>query len=192
MDLYIAIKTNNFHKVCDLLKHFNLAENEFYDDKVSFISLAILNNCSSLIIEKLIEHGADVNRISFLAYMWPVDGQHFKSFEPALITATRHGNLQICEILLKHNAKINKADSFSMTALHWASSLNLIEIIKILFKYNADVNLLDLKNRAPLEKAIFNGHLDILVIYAKYNLLQSKYREYLLAAIESSNPDLFV
>lgn len=192
MDLYVALKTNNLNKVCDALKHFNLAENEFYDDKISFISLAILNNCNYLILEKLIEHGADVNRISFLAYMWPVDGQHFKSFEPALITATRHGNLQLCEILLKNNAKINKADSFSMTALHWASSLDLIDIVKVLFKYNANVNLLDLKNRAPLEKAIFNGHRDIVEIYARHNLLVSKYREYLLAAIESSNTEIFM
>lgn len=191
MDLYLAIKANNYSRVCEVLVRYNLAEDEFFDDKLSYISWAILNNCSDLLVEKLIRFGANVNRISFLAYDWPREGQRFNSFEPALITATRHGNLHLCEVLLKCGAKINKSDSFSMTALHWASSLNLIHIVNTLFKYKANTSLTDLKKKTPLEKAISNNHIEIVQIYANNDMIQSKCREYLLAAIESSNSDIF-
>jgi hypothetical protein len=48
-------------------------------------------DASESIIEKLVEHGADVNRLSYISYEWPVEGNVFKSFETALITSTRHG-----------------------------------------------------------------------------------------------------
>lgn len=189
--LYISLKENNYQKVIDCLTRIRLVDDEFLDDKISFVSCAVLNNCTEQIVEKLIDNGSDVNRISFLDYNWPRGGQRFNSFEPALITATRHGNLQLCKVLLKYGAKINKSDSFSMTALHWASSLNLIEIVKVLFKYNANTNLTDLKKQTPLEKAILNNHTDIVEIYAANYKLQTNCREYFLAAIESSNAEIF-
>lgn len=191
MKLYLALKDNNEQKVAECLRGIGLADDEFFDDKMSFLSWAVLNNCNEKIVEMLIANGFNVNRISFLAYNWPRDGQRFNSFEPALITATRHGNLKLCEVLLRDGAKINKSDSFSMTALHWASSLNLIEIVKVLFKYNASTNLTDLKKQTPLEKAIFNNHRDIVEIYAANMKLQNKCREYFLSAIESSNTEIF-
>jgi ankyrin repeat protein len=190
-DLFYALKANNLYKASEAISKLKLAEDEFLDDKISFISCAILNNCSDLIIAKLLENGCNVNRISFLTYNWPTERQRFNSFEPALITATRHGNLQLVEILLRHGAKINKSDSFHMTALHWASSLNLIDIVKVFFKYNVNVNLTDLKKHTPLEKAILNNHIDIVQVFADNYMINSKCREYLLSAIESSNTEIF-
>ena len=143
-----------------------------------------------MIIQKLIEHGADVNRISYLSYNWPQGGQLFNSFEPTLITATRHGNVHICDLLLQHNAKINKPDSFNMTALHWAVSLNLIDIVKLLLGRNANYNALDHKNQTAVERAIKNGHVEIVRLFADSVSLKFKFRDYLLAAIKSSNCDI--
>lgn len=42
-------------------------------------------------MEKLIEYGGDINRLSYINYEWPSEGKMFTSFETALITATRHG-----------------------------------------------------------------------------------------------------
>jgi len=187
----MAIKANNLLLVSEALKRFDLKDNEFFDEKLSFISWAVLNECSPFVIEKLIEQGANLDRISFLAYMWPNDGKIFNSFEPALITATRNRNLQLCDVLLKSGAKINKSDSFSMTALHWASSLNLIEIVELLFKYNANVNLIDLNNETPLRKAILNGHKKVVEVFARNKKVQSNCREYFQAAIDLSNIDIF-
>ena len=94
MNLCVGIKMNNHRGVVEALKSLkNFSHYEFFDEKISFLSLAVLNNCTASIIEALINNGADVNRISFLDYMWPNEAQAFKSFEPALITATRHGTI---------------------------------------------------------------------------------------------------
>jgi hypothetical protein len=143
------------------------------------------------ITQKLIENGADVNRISYLSYNWPQGGQLFSSFEPALITATRHGNVSICELLINHGAKINKADSFNMSAMHWAVSLNLNDTVELLLENKADYNLLDHKNQTPIERAIKNGNVEIMRIFANNNVsLKFKFRDYLLAAIKSSNCEI--
>lgn len=141
-------------------------------------------------MEKLIEHGADVNKLSYIDYKWPNEEQTFNSFEPAITTATRHGHTRICELLLKNNAKVNKTDSFSMTALHWASSLNLIDLVGILIKYDANPNLLDLKNQSPLEKAIANGYMEVINLFVNNYSLEFKYRDYLLSAIQLANIDI--
>ena len=78
-----------------------------------------------------------------------------------------------------------------MTALHWATSLNFVDIARLLIKSNADPNLLDFKNQTPLEKAITNGHEEIVEIFTEHRLLQTKCRQYFLAAIESSNTKIF-
>lgn len=44
MKLYLAIKNNDLARVNDALRQMDLTRNEFFDDKVTFISLAILNS----------------------------------------------------------------------------------------------------------------------------------------------------
>lgn len=44
MDLYMAIKYNNVHKARVILKNFDLVKNEFLDDKITFVSLAVLGS----------------------------------------------------------------------------------------------------------------------------------------------------
>jgi ankyrin repeat protein len=135
----------------------------------------------------LIDHGADVNRLSYLNYSWPLEGKAFISFEPAIITATRHNSPELCRLLLRNNVKINKADSFSMSALHWAASLNLMEILSILFEHNPNPSLLDLKNQTPIEKAILNGNDRVVKMFVERFSFADKYREYLLMAMNTSN-----
>jgi ankyrin repeat protein len=97
----------------------------------------------------------------------------------------------LCELLCKLNSKVNKLDSFSMTALHWASSLNLLPIIEVLFKYDANPNVLDLKNQTPIDKAIQNGNVKIVKLFAQHFSLQYRFREYLMASIKNTNIEIF-
>ena len=189
MKLYLAIKYNDYNAVVNILRRFDLSKNEFFDDKVTYVQLAILQN-NFLIAQTLIENGADVNRISYLQYDWPQGGQQFNSFEPALITATRHGNYKICELLLAKKAKINKQDSFSMSALHWAVSLNLINIVKLLLDNNVNYNLLDHKNQTAIHRAIKNSNEELVRLFADKVSLEFKFREYLLTAIKFSNCEI--
>lgn len=94
-------------------------------------------------------------------------------------------------MLLKNNAKVNKTDSFSMSALHWACSLNLIEIVKLLFKYDVNESLMDLRNQTALDKAIENGNSYIVYLFTRQFSLEPRLRECLLKAIETSNYEIF-
>lgn len=100
-------------------------------------------------------------------------------------------DIKTCRLLLENNANINKTDSFSMTAIHWAASLNLLEITEELMKYLPDPTVLDLKNQTALEKAILNRNKQIVKLFNDKYVLSFRYREYLLTAIESSNDDIF-
>ena len=132
-----------------------------------------------------------MNRVSYLNYNWPRDDQEFNSFEPALITASRHGNLSICELLLKNRAKINKADSFSMSALHWAVCLNYSDICDLLLEQKGiNVELMDQNNQTPIHLAIRSGNLDLMRVFVDRVSLKSKFRDYLLEAIKSSNVEM--
>lgn len=78
-----------------------------------------------------------------------------------------------------------------MTAIHWAASLNLLEITEELMKCLPDPTVLDLKNQTALEKAILNRNKQIVKLFNDKYVLNFRYREYLLTAIESSNDDIF-
>jgi len=80
-----------------------------------------------------------------------------------------------------------------MTALHWACSLNLTHIVKLLFSYNElNPNVLDLKNQIPIEKAIFNGNVDVVALFMRRCFpFDYKFRDFLLAAIKTSNYSIF-
>lgn len=78
-----------------------------------------------------------------------------------------------------------------MSALHWACSLNLVEIVKLLFKYDVNESLMDLRNQTALDKAIQNGNSYIVYLFTKQFSLETRLREYLLKAIESSNFEIF-
>lgn len=101
------------------------------------------------------------------------------------------GNSDLCKFLLKNNAKVNKTDSFSMSALHWACSLNLVELVKIILKYDVNHNILDLKNQTALDKSIQNGNSHIVYLFTERFSLEFKYHDSLLAAIKTSNFEIF-
>lgn len=89
-NLYQSIKSNNILKLNEILTNFTSNENnEFFDDKITFVSLAVLNG-NHQVAERIIQHGFDLNKLSYMNYNWPSDAQVFISFEPALITAIRH------------------------------------------------------------------------------------------------------
>ncbi len=44
MKLYLAIKQNDYLKACDILRKYDVARNEFFDNRITFISLAIMNS----------------------------------------------------------------------------------------------------------------------------------------------------
>ena len=53
MDLFLAIKYNHYPRVYEILRNFDLANHEFFDDKITFISLAVLNSIDSYLSIKV-------------------------------------------------------------------------------------------------------------------------------------------
>ena len=45
-DLYLAIKHHNHAKLLDILKQLHLTKNEFFNNKITFISLAVISSKS--------------------------------------------------------------------------------------------------------------------------------------------------
>ena len=43
-DLYIAIKNNNLTKLIEILRRYNLTKYEFFNNKITFISLAVISS----------------------------------------------------------------------------------------------------------------------------------------------------
>ena len=54
--------------------------------------------------------------------------------------------------LIDLGAKVNKADAFGATALHYAARAGHFECVKLLIQNQADVNALDKKNETAQDK----------------------------------------
>lgn len=50
------------------------------------------------ILDYLFQHGANLNRLSYVSYNWPNEQSSFNSFETPLITATRHSNYYLFKL----------------------------------------------------------------------------------------------
>jgi hypothetical protein len=53
LDLYAAIKSNNFNGVARLLKKFNSQDDYYFEEKISFLTLAVLEGKLKLEIIKI-------------------------------------------------------------------------------------------------------------------------------------------
>jgi ankyrin repeat protein len=79
-----------------------------------------------------------------------------------------------------------------MSALHWAVCLNLHDLVRLLLEQK-DINydLLDHKNQTAIQRAIKNGNSDLMGIFIERRAFnKTKFRDYLLEAIKSSNLDI--
>ena len=65
-------------------------------------------------------------------------------------------------LVLAHGGDVNAADSYGMTALHYAANQDNAEIAKLLLNNGANVNAVDKNNDGPLNRAIESNSLDIV------------------------------
>lgn len=60
---------------------------------------------------------------------------------PPIIVAAMDDNQTEINTLLRHGANINDQDSFGLTALHWAASLNNTNMVKFLLRKGIDTSI---------------------------------------------------
>jgi len=92
-------------------------------------------------VEKLIQHGADVNTPS-----GPED-------QTPLHMAARRGNVRIAQALLDGGAALEARDKKGETPLRRAVNCGHPEFVSLLLAQGADVNTRDKKGRTPLQAA---------------------------------------
>lgn len=137
----------------------------------------------------MISNGVKINTLSHIKHEWPAN-ELYTSFEPAIVTAARLGNYEICKILLKNHANTEKTDSTQMTALHWACELNNISIVKLLLQFKANLKAIDLKNQTPLEKCILKNNEFVFNYLLDHVNFEFHYYEMLLEATERFNHEI--
>ena len=81
----------------------------------------------------------------------------------ALNMCSRIGDIEMIEMLLDNNARLDTQDQFGITALMSAAAENHIETCRLLIKYGADVNVFSItQNSTALTAAIENNNIDIV------------------------------
>lgn len=88
--------------------------------------------------------------------------------------ATINNKIEILELLIKLNAKLNVKDSVGWSPLHYAIQNKLIQIVNLLIENNADIEIKDDFGNTPLWRATFssngNGEVIKLLISKKANV----------------------
>ena len=79
----------------------------------------------------------------------------------ALIEASMWGHVDVIEMLLQHNAKVDSQSAAGETALHWAAMNGHNQVVSVLLHSGADPNAQQNKGQTPLHLAAQKNHPDI-------------------------------
>ncbi len=104
----------------------------------------------------IVEHSQDVN------------ARGFDYGETPLHVSSRHGDVQISLVLLRHGADIEARDDYNSTPLGKVAQGGHVELAHVLLEYGADVNAQDDEGRTPLYLALKAGHLAVAQVLLEY------------------------
>jgi hypothetical protein len=69
-----------------------------------------------------------------------------------LLYAARHGNAEVCEVLLSHGASISSVTpGFGQTALHRACMAGHAEVVRVLLRHGAERFTADINGKLPVD-----------------------------------------
>jgi len=117
------------------------------DNGVTPLWLACYNG-SGIMVERLLEAGADPNASSLPAG------------ETALLRCAGTGSLDAVKSLLAHGADVNAKEKAEQTALMWALEERHPEVARVLIEHGADVNAISQGGFTPLLFAARQGDVD--------------------------------
>jgi ankyrin repeat protein len=148
--LFDAIKDNKLKDVQNIFSSGSVDVNQ-QDSSKGFFPLYVASTYNKLrILNFLINHGADVNKMTS-------DG-----FFP-LFVASSSGHVDIVKALINADADVNKMTSSGGSfPLYAASEEGHIEVVKTLIEAGADVNKMILNGYFPLHAASREGHIEVV------------------------------
>ncbi|KAH9478142.1 hypothetical protein JR316_0008595 [Psilocybe cubensis] len=119
-----------------------------------------------LVVETLLQHGADINVV-------------FGTYGTALQAASYMGHKLLVEILLQHGADVNVVGGKYGTAVQAACYMGHRLVVETLLQYGADVNIVGGDDGTALQAASYMGHkllVEILLQHgADVNVVGGKY-----------------
>jgi ankyrin repeat protein len=140
------------------------------DNKTEIINVASTKGTTPLFIAAQNGHTEIVKKILSVK----VDGvrvvdTNFATLEgeTALFTASFFGHPIITQLLIDHDALIDKQDNDGRTALWWTVKNNKADIIEILIKASANLNISDREENTALHKACELGHIPVAISLIK-------------------------
>lgn len=150
-----AIEDGNVEQIKALVKEDSDIVNSVNRHGDSCLLIAVANK-QIKIVKYLIKIGAHLD----------VVGQD--DFTP-LMLAVSVGSLDIAKILVNSGAKVDFSnDSYGITALMLASSLNKALIVEFLLENEADTEIEDMDGDSPLLLAVSRGCLDVVKLLVKF------------------------
>jgi ankyrin repeat protein len=153
--LHVAVRACDVGKVRQLLSAGCNVEDE---DRIGRTALHIAahTNGTSVIVEALLDRGANVNASALLR----------KSVTP-LHVAALCGNADVAALLLRRGAKANATDKNGFTPLHNAASEGHAQLVDLLLGGGGDINARDEDGATPLYFASKQGHLDVVKYFIR-------------------------
>ncbi len=108
-------------------------------------------NSNNEVAKYLINHVKDINSKS--------------GFGTPLMAAVVKNNIELVEVFIKNNVKLNIADQNQTTALHYAVTFSYIDIVKLLVNAKADSSLKDNRGNSALDYAKLIGNQKIIQLF---------------------------
>ena len=121
--------------------------NELNENKSSTLILACYRG-NTAVAKFLIENVKNINYISDMG--------------TAIMAAVYKNQIDLVELMLKHNADVNLQDPNGTTALMLAVQTKNIEMVEFLLKNNADKSLKTKDGKTAFEYAVFAGNENII------------------------------
>lgn len=131
------------------------------------VLLQAVQGCSIALVKRLLEKGADPNRIGSCLSQ---SQRRLTKGRTALMEAAEVGGLEKIQLLLKYGAAktINVQDEGHTTALQEAVDYQRLEIAQLLLENGADCNIRS-EYHSPLESAIYTGRIDMVQLLLSHN-----------------------
>ena len=79
-------------------------------------------------------------------------------------------SIELAQLLLKNNAKIEVRDENNRTPFHDAASSNNTEVAQLLLEHNSNIERRDKDNRTPLHDAAFHDNVRLFQLLPKHNV----------------------
>ncbi|XP_058797496.1 putative ankyrin repeat protein RF_0381 [Phymastichus coffea] len=98
---------------------------------------------------------------------WLLEPEHGTQ---CLLTAIECRRLEICQVLIRHEANVNAKDRHQRTLLYVAVKRNSHELVELLLEHGADINARDESRETVLHLAVRFGYVRLLDLLLQYGV----------------------